>query len=289
MIYRATHTTRYTYEGPVSHCLSEARLTPRLLPHQRLLDWNLTVQPRPATIISRKDYFGNDVSSFAVLEPHDRFTVTASSLVEMSPNSGGLALSPAWEEVRDQLAGCGNEDLLEANEFTWESPFVPWLDQLAAYAKPVLEPNRPLLEAAQMLMRKIHREFSYKPAATSIETPLADVAATRKGVCQDFSHVMIGALRAYGLAARYVSGYLRGDADFQGAQASHAWVSVFIPNLGWVDFDPTNNVMPSTGHLTIAWGRDFGDVTPVKGITIGGGQHVLDVEVRVAPNPSHDR
>ena len=147
-------------------------------------------------------------------------------------------------------------------------------------------PGRPLIEAATALMQKIHRDFRYKPDSTSIETPLAEVMASRKGVCQDFSHIMIGALRAYGLAARYVSGYLRGDADFQGAQASHAWVSVFVPSLGWIDFDPTNDIIPSTGHLTIAWGRDFGDVTPVKGITVGGGEHTLEVDVRVVPASS---
>jgi transglutaminase-like putative cysteine protease len=281
MIYRATHTTRYTYEGPVSHCLSEARLTPRILPNQRLLDWNLTVSPRPSTIISRKDYFGNDVSSFAVLEPHDRFTITATSLIEILPHAGSLQISPAWEDARDTIA-----ELVEENEFIWESPFVPWLSAIQDYAKPVFTPGRPLIEAATALMQKIHADFKYKPESTSIETPLEEVLAARKGVCQDFSHIMIGALRSYGLAARYVSGYLRGDAEFQGAQASHAWVSVFVPNLGWIDFDPTNNVIPSTGHLTIAWGRDFGDVTPVKGITVGGGEHTLEVDVRVAPTPS---
>ena len=280
MIYRATHTTRYTYEGPVSHCLSEARLTPRILPNQRLLDWNLVVSPRPSTIISRKDYFGNDVSSFAVLEPHDRFTITATSLIEILPHAGSLQYSPAWEDARDTIA-----ELVEENEFIWESPFVPWLAAIQDYAKPVFTPGRPLIEAATALMQKIHADFKYKPESTSIETPLEEVLAARKGVCQDFSHIMIGALRSYGLAARYVSGYLRGDAEFQGAQASHAWVSVFVPNLGWIDFDPTNNIIPSTGHLTIAWGRDFGDVTPVKGITVGGGEHTLEVDVRVAPTP----
>ncbi len=278
MIYRATHTTRYTYEGPVSHCLSEARLTPRILSNQRLLDWNLAVSPRPSSIISRKDYFGNDVSSFAVLEPHDRFTVTATSLIEVLPKPGFLQYSPAWEAARDTIA-----DLIEENEFIWESPFIPWLETIEEYAKPVFTAGRPLIDAATALMQKIHRDFRYKPHSTSIETPLAEVMASRKGVCQDFSHIMIGALRAYGLAARYVSGYLRGDADFQGAQASHAWVSVFVPSLGWIDFDPTNNIIPSTGHLTIAWGRDFGDVTPVKGITVGGGEHTLEVDVRVVP------
>ena len=283
MIYQATHSTRYTYEGPVSHCLSEAKLTPRILPNQNLLDWKIIVSPKASNLLSRKDYFGNDVTSFAVLEPHDCFTITAISLVEVLPNSYQLGFSPAWEEVRDAIAAADNDELLRANEFIWESPFVPRLAELSAFARPILQPNRPLMEAAIELMQTIHRVFEYKPESTCIETPLTKVLASRKGVCQDFSHVMIGALRSQGLAARYVSGYLRGDADLQGAQASHAWVSVFVPNLGWIDFDPTNNLMPSSGHLTIAYGRDFGDVTPVKGITIGGGEHTLEVDVRVVP------
>lgn len=283
MIYQTSHTTRYTYEGPVSHCTSEARLTPRILPTQKLLDWSLSVSPKPATIISRKDYFGNDVSSFAVLEPHDRFTVTATSRVEVRQASGDLMLSPSCEEARQMITSAMSPELVDANEFTWDSPYVPWIEPLRDYGKAVLKPDRPLVDAAQTLMTKIFKEYKYQPASTSVETPLSDVVEARQGVCQDFSHVMIGALRACGLAARYVSGYLRGDADFQGAQASHAWVSVFVPNLGWIDFDPTNNVMPSTGHLTIAWGRDFGDVTPVKGITLGGGKHQLEVDVRVLP------
>ena len=283
MIYQATHTTRYTYEGPVSHCLSEAKLTPRQLMNQDLRDWKILVSPKPSNLLSRKDYFGNDVTSFAVLEPHDCFTITAISLVEVRPYHCQLGFSPPWEEARELICAVPNDDLLNANEFIWESPFVPRLGELADFVKPILRPNRPLMEAALDLMQTIHREFEYKPESTSIETPLSQVLASRKGVCQDFSHVMIGALRSQGLAARYVSGYLRGDADLQGAQASHAWVSVFIPNLGWVDFDPTNNLVPSSGHLTIAYGRDFGDVTPVKGITIGGGEHTLEVDVRVAP------
>ncbi len=283
MIYQATHTTRYTYEGPVSHCLSEARLTPRLLPNQDLRDWNILVSPKPSNLLSRKDYFGNAVTSFAVLEPHDCFTITATSLVEVRPNHYQLDFSPPWEEARELISAAPTDELLNANEFIWESPFVPRLAELSDFVKPILRPNRPLLAAALDLMQAIHREFEYKPESTSIETPLSQVLESRKGVCQDFSHVMIGALRSQGLAARYVSGYLRGDADLQGAQASHAWVSVFMPNLGWIDFDPTNNLMPSSGHLTIAFGRDFGDVTPVKGITIGGGEHTLEVDVRVVP------
>ncbi|WP_031500880.1 transglutaminase family protein [Bryobacter aggregatus] len=271
MLYRAIHTTSYSYEGPVSHCLSEARLTPRILPNQQLRDWNLTVSPAPRAILSRKDYFGNDVSSFAVLEPHNKFIVSAESLVEVLPRESTLGFSPRWD------------DMLQANAFIWPSPYVPWLEDLAEYAKPALQQGHSLASSAEALMRQIYRDFAYEPKATAIETPLAEVLEKRQGVCQDYAHVMIGALRAHRIAARYVSGYLRGDAEFQGAQASHAWVSVFVPEQGWIDFDPTNNVLPGTGHLTIAWGRDYGDVTPVKGITIGGGEHTLEVDVRVTP------
>lgn len=283
MKIRAQHTTRYTYEGAVAHCHSEARLTPRILPHQQLLDWQLEVHPTPSAIISRKDYFGNDVSSFAVLESHQEFEITATSLIEISPRPGLLTPGLTCAETRQLLLAADSPAALAANEFLWESPFVPYLEELHAYAAPILQPDRPLLEAAEALMRQIYRDYTYKPASTSIETPLQKVVSVRQGVCQDYSHVMIGALRAHGLAARYVSGYLRSDADFVGAQASHAWVSVYLGDQGWVDFDPTNNRLPSTGHITIAWGRDFGDVTPVKGITIGGGEHTLDVEVHVRP------
>ncbi len=276
MRYRARHTTKYSYEGPVSHSLSEVRLTPRILPYQRLIDWHLDVDPRTAAITSRKDYFGNDVGSFVVYEAHTNFSVTATSVVEVLPRQLDLDASVPWENAipRDDLA---------ASEFRFESPFVPWVDELATYATESFAPGRPVWRVADSLMRRIHQDFAYKPKATSIDTPLAEVFAARAGVCQDFSHVMIGALRARGLAARYVSGYLRGDADFEGAQASHAWVSVYSPGSGWLDFDPTNRIVPGVGHLTLAFGRDFGDVTPVKGISIGGGRHKLDVEVEVAP------
>lgn len=283
MLYRTTHTTLYTYEGPVSHCLSEARLTPRILASQELLEWNLLVTPKPAGIVSHRDYFGNDVSSFAVLEPHDQFTVTASCLVDVKPRPHNLGFSPTCEEARAMIAECEDPESLKANEFVWESSYVPWVPELAEYASMILSSHKPLAEAAADLMHQIYEDFDYKPESTSVETPILEAFQQRQGVCQDFAHVMIGALRAHRLAARYVSGYLRMGSEFQGAQASHAWVSVFIPGSGWLDFDPTNDVMPSTSHITLAWGRDYGDVPPVKGITIGGGQHTLDVEVLAEP------
>jgi transglutaminase-like putative cysteine protease len=276
MLYRALHTTRYSYEGPVSHCLSETRLTPRILPTQNLHDWELMVVPRPAGILSRKDYFGNDVSSFAVLEAHDTFTVTASSLIEM--RAGEIA-----RKIETTIAEAKLLEPVEANEFTYESPLIPAVPAIAGYAATILQPHRPILDAVTTLMHEIFREFTYEPESTTIDSPLEEVFANRRGVCQDYAHVMIGALRSQKIPARYVSGYLRGDAELQGAQASHAWVQVYIPAAGWQDFDPTNNIRPSDSHLTIAWGRDYSDIPPVKGITVGGGAHKLDVEVHVLP------
>lgn len=283
MRYKITHLTRYTYEGPVSHCISETRLMPRELVSQSVEKFEMEVRPKPAGVDRRTDYFGNPVSAFTVLEPHDRLTVITRSIVDLNPQPIPLGRAATWEETRKLLATPPNADLMAASEYRWESPFVPWLDALIEFGRPVFTPGRPVREAALALMQRIHRDFKYAPKSTSIETPLGEVMEARRGVCQDFAHVMIGTLRAWGLAARYVSGYLRSDKELQGAQASHAWVSVFSPGAGWVDFDPTNNILPSGGHITLAWGRDFGDVTPVRGVTMGGGQHKVDVEVRVLP------
>lgn len=285
MLYRLQHTTRYLYEGPVSYCVSEARLTPRPSPAQQPRGTQLSIEPKPSAREERVDYFGNPVSLFTILQPHDRLTVTATSVVEVTPPPRLLPPVP-WEEVRQGLAQPITVDAIAASEFRWPSRHVPWAEELTAYGASVFTAKRPLVEAADALMRKIHGSFRYTPKATSIETPLSEVLASRHGVCQDFAHVMIGVLRAYGLAARYVSGYLRSDAGFEGAQASHAWVSVWLPQGEqgtWVDFDPTNNVQPASGHLTLAWGRDFADVSPIKGVTVGGGEHRVDVDVRVAP------
>lgn len=283
MVYTATHTTRYKYRHAVSHCLNEARLTPRRLPWQQVKQWRLSVDPEPIAIATRTDYFGNQVSNFSIFEPHELLTVTATSTVSVDPPPVQTDLSPAWEEVRQRLATQDGDDFLEAFEFVCDSPFVASDADLAAYALPTFQPGRPLLDATRELMRRIHAEFKYDPKSTTIGTPLQEVLAKRRGVCQDFAHVMIGALRSLGLAARYVSGYLRSGENYQGAEASHAWVAVFIPGAGWLHFDPTNDVTPSDGHVTLAWGRDFTDVTPLKGITLGGGGETIEVEVRVRP------
>jgi len=283
MLYRATHTTRYLYDATVSQCQSEVRLTPRTLPWQTLVESSIQTTPLPASVDTREDYFGNTVTTFTILESHDRFLTVATSLVEVRPPETWPGAEMAWDVAKDRIAAHASFDTLEAFEFVFDSPLVPLGPELAQYASASFPPGRSLVAAIEDLSHRIHGDFAYTPKATSVDTPLLDVLALKKGVCQDFAHVMIGALRSMGLAARYVSGYLRSGASFQGAEASHAWVSVFVPGAGWVDIDPTNEVRPSTGHLTLAWGRDYGDVAPVKGVALGGGQQIVEVAVRVDP------
>lgn len=283
MLYRITHSTRYVYPSPVAQCFNEAHLTPRALPGQRVREHWLQVNPLPAFLQNRRDYFGNDVSTFAVFEKHDRLVAVASSVVEVTPPVEAMVSSPPWEQVRNLLAQPLDEDAIAAAEFIFDSPYIAARRELQEYARPTFTPGRPLLGALQELTRRIHDEFAYQPKSTSIDTPLLEVLQNRQGVCQDFAHLMIGALRSLRLAARYVSGYIRSGPQFQGAAASHAWVSVFDPRNGWLSFDPTNNLVPSDAHITLAWGRDYGDVTPVKGLTLGGGGQSVEVEVRVQP------
>jgi transglutaminase-like putative cysteine protease len=283
MIYRTIHETKYKYDAPVSQSLSEARLTPRSFPGQRVLETSLSVVPAFATMDTRTGYFGNIITTIAIFGLHDRFTVTAASVVETGLAPHHELPEIAWETVRDKLAAPPDQDFLAASEYVFGSPYVPLVKAVADYGQATFTPGRSLVESAEALTHRIHEEFLYKPESTSIDCPIEEVIEKRHGVCQDFAHVMIGALRSVGLAARYVSGYLRSGSDVQGAEASHAWVSVYVPGAGWVDFDPTNDVMPSVGHVTVGWGRDFGDVTPLKGVALGGGGQTVDVEVRVTP------
>jgi len=285
MLYRATHTTRHIYEEPVAQSINELRLTPREFGRQRVREVNIKVEPEPALWRTRKDWFGNEVTTFSIFEPHDRFTVTAASVVEVEPARVGVLPTLQWEEAREVLAAGVDDPALEASEYIYDSPFVAASPELAAFAATSFPAGRPLVEALEDLSHRIHEEFDYKPKSTSIDMPLAEVLKNRRGVCQDFAHIMIGGLRSLRLGARYVSGYLRSGAKFQGAEASHAWVAVFVPDAGWLHFDPTNDVIPSDGHVTLAWGRDYGDVTPVKGVTLGGGAQLVEVAVRVDPVP----
>lgn len=283
MLLEATHTTRYLYEEPVTQCLSEARLTPRSFPGQRVVNSHIVIHPEPAVLDERTDYFGNHVHAFSLFRSHDRFTTTAVSVVEVEKRVPQEPSRISWEQARDQVYAQVDEAALAAFEFVFPSPFVVLSPELAAYGHESFKPGRPLEEAVQELSHRIHEDFTYLPKSTSIEMPLLEVFNKRCGVCQDFSHVMIGVLRSLRLPARYISGYLRSGGQFQGADASHAWVSAFVPGTGWLNFDPTNDMIPSDGHITVGWGRDYGDVTPVKGIALGGGRQTVEVAVYVHP------
>jgi transglutaminase-like putative cysteine protease len=284
MIYRATHTTMYMYSDPVSICHSEVHLCPREHPSQILFEHELTIAPEPDFTESRRDYFGNEVTYFSIHSPHETLTITSRSVVEVEETEPPEAtLSPKWETVREQLGEGVTGEQLDVAAFVYGSPQAPLAAAYADYARPCFPEGRPFLAAVAELTSKICREFEYDPRATSVTTPVDEVLEKRKGVCQDFAHLMIACLRSLGLPARYVSGYLRSGEKTVGAEASHAWVSVHCPVFGWQDFDPTNNVRPQGQHVTLAWGREYQDVTPVKGVALGGGEQIISVSVEVVP------
>ncbi len=287
--YRITHTTEYRYNVSVSQCQNEAHLLPRSTPRQQYEHGQLRIQPSPTVYRDREDFFGNRVTYFAVQEPHVTLSVTAQSeVLIVQAAARWLWASLVWEEVRQAVAGDTSPEGIEARQFLLDSPLVHRSAALAAYAAASFVPNRPLLEAVADLVQRIYQEFTYEPNATTVSTPLDEVLQHRRGVCQDFAHVAIGCLRTQGIAARYVSGYLETsapDGQLIGAAASHAWVSVYCPGQGWIDFDPTNNSIPTDQHITVAWGRDYSDVTPLKGVIVGGGSHTLDVAVTVERMP----
>ena len=289
MIYRVVHKTVYLYGGTVSQCHNVAYLEPREVAGQRCLNHRLEIDPLPVERVEYRDFFGNPVTYFSIQQPHQQLTVTAVSeiLINNGPEQEVIDYQMPWDEVRARLVDSTDAELLDTRQFVLDSPLVAATPDLFAYAEPAFPPGRPLLEAVLDLMSHIHHDFTFAPGFTSVTTPLAEVFAHRRGVCQDFAHLAIGCLRAMGLAARYVSGYLEtlpppGAAKLQGADASHAWVSVFLPETGWLDFDPTNNQMPQDRHMTTAWGRDFSDVTPLKGVIFGTDPgHSLTVSVDV--------
>jgi transglutaminase-like putative cysteine protease len=277
MLLRATHTTTYLYSQPVSLCHTELRLKARGEGQQRLVEHQLSILPAPEETFEHRDYFGNHVTYFSLQEPHQTLTITAASIIEKRDTElFEPCLTPDWEEARGTARRLGDY------EFTFESPRITLGPEFAAYAQPSFSPGRPLLDATLDLCHRIHAEFRYDRRATTVSTPVAQVLQSRRGVCQDFAHCAIACLRSLGLSARYVSGYLR-SGDLIGGEASHAWVSVFCPGLGWLDLDPTNDQLVDGNHVTVAWGRDYSDVAPVNGVALGGGEHVVNVSVAVTP------
>jgi transglutaminase-like putative cysteine protease len=285
MIYKIVHRTTYKYKYPVSVGSHVACLKPRTLARHRLAQSELQIIPSPAVVTERVDYFGNHQYIFTIEEPHDELIVEARSRVVMEEIARDPHLpSIAWEDAVKSLPEDLSAEALDAYQFRFESPRIRLRPEFARYAKQSFMPGRPMVEALLDLTARIHHEFRFDSKVTTVRTPIEEVFRKKRGVCQDFAHIQIACLRSINLPARYVSGYLRtypspGQPRMVGADASHAWVSAFCPGLGWFDVDPTNDVVPSTGHVTIAWGRDFGDVSPLHGLILGGGAHTLKVGV----------
>ena len=288
--YTVTHHTAYRYNHPVALCYNEARLLPREdTPWQTVGESQADIVPVPALSAERRDFFGNRVLYFAIQDIHQRLDVTVRTEVEVKPGPFSEASpSPPWEQALKTLRQDADPGIIEARQFCLNSPFVSRAPNLVDYARDSFPPGRPLLEAGRDLIRRIHHDFAYDPEFTTVATPLQEVIKNRRGVCQDFAHLAIGCLRSLGLAARYVSGYLEtlppaGKPRLVGADASHAWLAAYLPGEGWAEFDPTNDCMPGERHVILAWGRDYGDVVPLKGVMSGGGAHELEVSVDVAP------
>ena len=300
MLLEVTHDTRYDYAAPVSLAHHLAHLQPLSDAHQQLEAFELCIDPVPGYRREGLDALGNAECHFGLAQAHTRLQVRATSQVRLAQRFTGLqaAASPPWETLADKLRYVALAPFVPVVEYALPSPYVPRLLPLKRYAESSFQPGRPLAEAAIELMQRVHADFKYESQSTDIDTPLAEVWAHKRGVCQDFAHLMAGAMRLLGLPVRYVSGYLlthapEDGATMQGADASHAWVQVWcpgtpgVPDDGWLDLDPTNDVVPGSGHVRVAVGRDFGDVTPLRGVIRGGGQHTLAVGVctRVLPAP----
>ena len=282
--YSVRHVTTYRYTTDVSASYGELHLLPRERPGQHVATSRVTIEPAPHDLRHRVDWFGNHATYLSIIEPHRELTVTASSRVTVEAQERSLLGEVPWDQLRDRAAAETDPDIAD---LLLDSPRVVRSPRLAALADASFAPGRPLLAALADLSTRIHGSFAYRPGTTTVATTLDEVLEARSGVCQDFAHVMIGSLRSLGLPARYVSGYLEtvapaGRERLQGADASHAWASVWTGDGGWLDIDPTNDRIVGDRHVTVAWGRDYGDVAPLKGViyTQGSG-HEIEVEVDV--------
>ncbi len=301
MRYKIRHTTRYEYAQSVNQCSNIAYVLPRDTSTQRCVSSVIKTSPQVSSANERNDYFGNRAYHFSIDDDHNVLEVTAESLIDLVDQDRGISLdlgisckeaclrTPAAGNVMTETADSQQTQVDEAlaMEYTMESPLVSFSDEIADYARPSFAPDRPFLSAVRDFTHRIHMDYEYDPDFSEVTTRVSEVFAHRKGVCQDFAHLAICGLRSLGYAARYVSGYLEttpapGQVKLTGSDASHAWFSVFSPGEGWFDFDPTNNIPVSQQHITTAWGRDYADVSPLRGVIFGGGNtHVLTVEVDV--------
>jgi transglutaminase-like putative cysteine protease len=288
MLYSVRHRTTYRYDEPVSLSHHAAHLRPLDRRQQTCRAHQLMIEPLPTSIEQTTDYFGNGVMVFTIAGPHQELIVESVSEVEMRP----VTLAPSagqapWERIAEAAAAPRDPEALASSEFAVASPAAGITPVIKRYAAPSFAPGRPLIEAALDFARRIHDEFKFDPTATTVSTPTDDVLNLKRGVCQDFAHLMIAGCRAHGVPARYISGYLETDPPagsakrLVGADASHAWVAVYAGDGIWLEIDPTNNRLAGTSHVAVAQGRDYGDVSPLRGVILGGGDHVVEVAVDV--------
>jgi transglutaminase-like putative cysteine protease len=289
MKFEVSHRTTYSYRAPVAQSHHLIHLKPRQLPSQRVIHHSLLLEPAPVSSADVADYFGNAVTVMRIEDEHTEFVVHARSTIDIAPlPPPDLNAGVAWEEAVQRIRRPNGPIDVDALQFVCRSRHVPLTRELLQFAGPSFPPRRPVLAGAMDLTRRIFKDFLFDPKATDVSTPVARVLEMKRGVCQDFAHLAIAALRSVGLPARYVSGYLMtrpppGQAKLKGADASHAWLAVWSPEAGWVDFDPTNGVLPCGEHITVAWGRDYEDVSPISGVLLGGGDQRMTVSVDVEP------
>lgn len=289
MKYSVSHKTTYQYSATVHQSYHLLHLSPRVVAHQSVLRHRLLVAPSAELRFDGQDYFGNPYSILNLEQDHTNLVVESASEIEVSDElPGDISKTCDWQLLAEGRTGGNTAADKEVLQFVAASRHGRHVGVLADYARASFPPRQPVLVGANDLMRRIFEDFTFDSSATDISTPVETVFEAKRGVCQDFAHLMIAALRSLNLPARYVSGYIlthppEGQERLQGADASHAWVSVWAPETGWVDFDPTNNVIPHGEHITIAYGRDYDDVCPISGVLLGGGAHNVEVAVDVQP------
>lgn len=288
MRYRIRHITEYTYQEPVGLCHNKLCLTPLNLPEHNCVSSTIKIVPTPDEMRNRTDFFGNTVTFFSTYKEHDHLEITSVSEVNLQgrPQADQAFRSQVlWQEVSQMLAA-QKEDTYDIIQYTLPSQYVPYSEEIKAFSADCFAEDATLWSTCNALMQKIYKTIEFKPGFTTINTPVEYVVKAKKGVCQDFAHLMISCLRNMGLAARYVSGYIEtlpppGKEKLIGSDASHAWVSIYFPTIGWVEFDPTNCLLPSYKHITVGFGRDYHDVAPIKGIVFSAGKQTLKVSVDV--------
>jgi transglutaminase-like putative cysteine protease len=286
--YQVTHITEYEYFQPIGICHNIAKLIVRDTAHQRTISTNIKISPQPDRQTEYLDFFGNKVLYFAIQKEHKKLIVSIQSVIEKNieiPKQANLYSDLQWQQIRELLFEPTTEHI-EARQFIAETDFTKASDEILNYALVSFLPDRSFYDASKDLMQRIYTDFEFKPGATNVATPIDEVMKDKKGVCQDFAHIAIACIRSIGLPARYVSGYIEtvapaGKEKLFGVDASHAWYAIYIPNTGWIDFDPTNNMIPGQQHIAIGWGRDYADITPLKGVILSSGKHKLSVSVDV--------